>query len=258
METNKRNYDVYLDKMEKAMEDKLFFLNHIDINEYDYIIDFGCADGTLVSKLGINPNKIILVDKDLKMLELASQKVGTDNLYVDVLKIPIYKIDNKKVLLILSSVLHEMDYEEKKRLYDFIRSAIDTVVVRDMIHPEGLIQHEEVSEEAINKIIADSNPQVVYKWCSHKGTIDTIVKASEYLLKMDYIENYDLEIKERYFSGNPNNLNVYLVKFGPFKIVYEKDFTIPPMIEKQKKYGLPNFRTHRKVILMRKELMEEK
>lgn len=38
-----RNYNIYLKGMEKANDEKLFFLEHIDINTFDTIIDFGCG-----------------------------------------------------------------------------------------------------------------------------------------------------------------------------------------------------------------------
>lgn len=31
---------IYYESMAKSLEDKLFFLNEIDINEYDYIVDY--------------------------------------------------------------------------------------------------------------------------------------------------------------------------------------------------------------------------
>lgn len=42
---------IYCESMAKSLEDKLFFLNEIDINDYDYIVDFGCADGRILEVL---------------------------------------------------------------------------------------------------------------------------------------------------------------------------------------------------------------
>ena len=40
---NKYNTD-----MEKSMKDKIFFLDHIRVDDVDAIVDFGCANGALL------------------------------------------------------------------------------------------------------------------------------------------------------------------------------------------------------------------
>ena len=69
------NYDKYIADMEKGMSDKLFFINDVD---FDVVVDFGCADGTFLSKLQkIKPNvKIIGYDLDDEMLKKASDRLG--------------------------------------------------------------------------------------------------------------------------------------------------------------------------------------
>ena len=41
----------YIKKLEKGMEDKLYFLKHIDITEYSLIVEFGCANGRLLRRI---------------------------------------------------------------------------------------------------------------------------------------------------------------------------------------------------------------
>ena len=43
-----RNYNVYLSGMEKANVEKLFFLKHIDLNDFNTVIDFGCGKGDIL------------------------------------------------------------------------------------------------------------------------------------------------------------------------------------------------------------------
>ena len=40
----------YLERMEKSMKEKLFFLEHIDLDN-KIVIDFGAANGVMVKKL---------------------------------------------------------------------------------------------------------------------------------------------------------------------------------------------------------------
>lgn len=256
----KRNYDVYLEKMEKAMKDKLFFLDHIDINSYDYVIDFGCADGELLSRLDIPDSRKIGVDSSEEMRKRFKEKLPNILLFSNISDLFNFFKDieeDKKILLILSSVLHEtFSTLFRFGILGFSICFANTVVIRDMIEPELLISENiMISTDLINSIYKDSDPEVAYKWELERGEITNLADLSEYLLKMDYVENYDLEIKEHYFWGY---VEIYqkLLKdkslLSPFKTIYEEDFTIPPMIEKQDKYGLPHFRTHKKLIMLRK------
>lgn len=69
------NYDRYVEGMEKSMCDKLFFVNRVD---FDVIVDFGCANGSFLSKVeSLKPGvKIIGYDLDDEMLKKASSILG--------------------------------------------------------------------------------------------------------------------------------------------------------------------------------------
>lgn len=54
----------YIDGMKLSYMDKLFFLNKIDA---DIIIDFGCADGFILSKIRERRPDIFLVGYDLAL-----------------------------------------------------------------------------------------------------------------------------------------------------------------------------------------------
>lgn len=107
-----RNYNVYLSGMEKANIEKVFFLEHLDINDYDKIIDFGCARGDILKICGsINKSaELIGIDNDSYMREIAKSNVPNASFYSSlehVLNL------NGKTLIILNSVLHEIeDYKD--------------------------------------------------------------------------------------------------------------------------------------------------
>ena len=69
----------YLEKMERAMEEKIFFLNKIDFNNVDTIVDFGCANGALIE----------IMDK---YLQSTKQIIGFDNYqyFIDICNNKIY------------------------------------------------------------------------------------------------------------------------------------------------------------------------
>lgn len=109
---------IYCESMAKSLDDKLFFLNEIDINDYDYIVDFGCADGRILEVLdekltnkktilvGIEKNKVMT---DQLVLLAARAKhtmlVSTELIIGDEIYNLLEKAGKKK-LIIFSSVLH--------------------------------------------------------------------------------------------------------------------------------------------------------
>ena len=46
-----RNYNKYLTGMRTTLKDKMFFLNYIDINDYETIIDFGSGEGIVIEEI---------------------------------------------------------------------------------------------------------------------------------------------------------------------------------------------------------------
>ena len=118
---------IYCESMAKSLEDKLFFLNEIDINEYDCIVDFGCADGRILEVLdekltnrktiliGIEKNKVMfdqlvsLAGRAKHTMLVSTELNDGDNEIFNLLK-----REGKKSLIIFSSVLHEYDWENLK------------------------------------------------------------------------------------------------------------------------------------------------
>ena len=257
-EENKRNYEVYLNKMEKAMQSKLFFLNYIDIDSYDYVVDFGCSNGELLSRLNISDSKKIGIDISKEMRERFKSKLPNSHIFSNLIEVSNFlkSEKDKKILLILSSVLHEIE-NEKDRLFIlmFIYKYVDTVCVRDMVKPDSNCDSFLYNKfKIINSVIKDSDSFVAYKWAVNRGKIDNLEDLSEYLLKMDYVENYDLEINEHYFSADLESFQKALEKpeiARPFETVHQRTYAIPPMVEKLTKYGLPYFRTHMELIMKR-------
>jgi trans-aconitate methyltransferase len=99
------NYEGYLKGMEKSMQEKLFFLEYIDLNSYDLIIDFGCASGDLIERLRVvTSTKIVGIEKDAYMQNILSQRQIQWKPNLNELG----NLKGKKVLIIFSSVLHEI------------------------------------------------------------------------------------------------------------------------------------------------------
>ena len=109
-----RNLNSYIRKLEKGMEDKLFFLKYIDISEYSLIVEFGCANGRLLRRIEpvvhLDETKLVGFDINEEILDIArniSKEMTFTSNWDEVLEM--LKVTPKKSLIIFSSVWHEID-----------------------------------------------------------------------------------------------------------------------------------------------------
>ena len=127
----------YLERMEKSMQEKLFFIEHIDLNN-KIVIDFGCADGTLVRNLksfGYKDTLWLGVEANDTFRDQADEVLNYS--FSNLLEL--YKfmrtrkeIDTREVILITSSVLHECGCTLQYDLVNFARLYCNYWAIRDM------------------------------------------------------------------------------------------------------------------------------
>lgn len=260
-------------------EEKLFFLDYININEYDYVIDFGGADGTLIKE--IQKHHIATVSNEglnfhhIAYFIIDNYFVGHSDCKFDGFKEDTYiksslkeldKILNPKgkILLILSSVLHELNENSQfAELYYFISKYVDTIVVRDMCFSSNRIQPNDKEWNFIYQLV-DNEPKFKEVMDLTKGN-SVLISLYEYLLKYEFEYNWENEIKEFYLHNNIKLFETWVYKL--FDLTYEKNYILPYRKKKVKEdFGfdmvLP---THRQIILERKigtdfqkELIKEK
>lgn len=193
---NNRNYNVYLKGMQQGKAEKLFFIDHIELDKFDTIIDFGCGDGSIlaaISSLGnFSHTKFIGIDSDDYMRNLARTTVNIPNawFFAELTR----EMINSNTLIIFSSVLHELNdyWTTLKRI---IKGTGATLVIRDMKDGTGKFS---ISREYLPKLIANSNPKRLSQFLEKYGINDDSVL--HYLLKYSYIDNWELELQEDYLS----------------------------------------------------------
>ena len=68
-----KNYDSYTSGMKKSSVDKLFWMNKID--KINTVVDFGCADGTLIREMNSEMPDLQYIgyDNSKAMISLAEQ-----------------------------------------------------------------------------------------------------------------------------------------------------------------------------------------
>lgn len=184
-----KNYEGYLKGMEKSMQEKLFFLEYLDLNDYDLIVDFGCAGGDLIERIKAitkTTTPIIGIERDSYMQEILNQRGITWKPKLD----NFGNLKNKKVLILFSSVLHEVG-SEFGSIAEWLYKVKPTVVIRDMTPPvDRPLTRAELKISTFNK------PRYEYVW----GQIKTTWNLYHYLLKYTYVDNWDSEVLENYFS----------------------------------------------------------
>lgn len=234
----------YLEKMRFGYteSEKLFFLRYLDVADYDAIIDFGCADGKLLSYVVehiTNPNTLIIGIEKNENFRLKAEN------YCRCLKEEgdwcgkTYFVDNlteaskllapdHKVLIIFSSVLHEIDEECFHNIHTFISKWVNTVVIRDMFWSNA----ESVDLNRLFDVYDHfSRKQIKMFQQIGGGAIKRsfIRQMYEFFLKYTYIENWETESREDYFANRAFALANILVasKTSSWKALYQEHYVLP-------------------------------
>ena len=236
-----KSLDAYNNAMSQAINDKLFFLNHLPQDDYLYV-DFGCADGALLNRLkSLVSGTFIGYDLSEEMLheaELKNPDMFFTNRWNDVLE----KMDttSKKKVLILSSVIHEV-YSYADSLQDITEfwqkvnySGFDYVVVRDMIPSQSINRPAHWKHRFCVELFSDAGQLTEFE--HNFGTIHNNKNLVHFLLKYRYKINWKREVNENYF---PLYKEKFLKKFPSFEQLYVESFKVPFLVKQIKKdFGL--------------------
>lgn len=214
------NIEIYNSRMDASIEDKLWFNDKVDADIY---IDFGCANGNLLKHLAYihnkqnkTPKQYIGYDINEEMIKKAEQnchRYNGINFTNNINKIKDYchLIKNKKICLILSSVMHEIySYSTEEEIFQFwsdIKYTIcpDYIVIRDMCHGVNTMIKQcyelylnNYVDDMIHKVKAKANNEQISDFEYNWGKICSIKNLTHFLLKYRYVENWDREVKENY------------------------------------------------------------
>ena len=104
------NMEVYNAGMRKSMLDKIWWIDKID-DSVDSVMDYGCADGALLSMIHDMNNDLALFGYDFNsdMIDLASDNVETGCFATDFDVLNKLISEKNKCVLIASSVFHEIE-----------------------------------------------------------------------------------------------------------------------------------------------------
>ena len=207
------NYNVYNDRMRRSMWDKAFFMDKIPGTEL--LIDYGCADGSLIRFLhGLFPEMLFIgFDIDPAMVEEARRQ-NTGNAWfftqiTDVQKqIDELHMTSSRIAINYSSVFHEVfHYGYDPNAFRTFVSAISPqyLVVRDMMYhsddPEAVVSKE------VQQRVRDVLPEGQIRDFENRwGPISLRKNLIHLLMKYSYTENWERECAENYFSYTEEEL----------------------------------------------------
>ena len=270
-ETAINNIEIYNIRMDKSIEDKLWFLGQPEIKDVDVFVDFGCANGNMLRHMYYqDPSKVYIgYDNNTEMLSIAKEyckdttinfihSFGSIKRYIDLI------YPGKKVCLILSSVLHEVyfyskDENEIVKFWKEIREDLspDYIAIRDMdwgYYDEKCVYYDEGLVKMIKKVVELANKDQVkdFEKVIGRKLIDNFKDVTHFLLKYKYTENWEREVRENYFSYE--TINIVSELYNKYKITYDKFYCLPYLYEQFKKdFGI-DFKgaTHYNLLLKKK------
>ncbi len=198
------HYDTYNQRMAAGMEDKLFF---VDCLEADVVVDYGCADGTLLHHLQDLRPDLHLVGFDASELELhrARSRVPGARLFHEWSKLLTHLHEahrGKRIALIASSVIHEIysygGQEEGDAFWSTLeRGPFTDFILRDMAIGE---RDMTVVDETFGRALREGPcAKLVADYEAIWGSVDNRLDAAHFMLKYRYTDNWDHELNERYF-----------------------------------------------------------
>lgn len=250
-----KNYDQYNANMKKSLLDKIFFMDKIDAK---VIVDYGCADGTLIHFLSTLFPEFVYIgfDIDEKMVEIAREKFDTDNEQV------IFTTDwavveavtkTETSAVILSSVIHEVyaygTRADVDNVWKRVYSGFDYIVIRDMIPSITMDKKSDIND--YRNVLSKADSGNLRDFENVWGSIEQNKNLVHFLLKYKYTDNWAREVRENYFPMSREEMISSIPM--DFEIEFHEHFVLPY----QKKIVREDFgitlkdNTHLKLILRR-------
>jgi len=247
------NMQVYNAGMRKGMLDKIWWIDKID-NSIDTVVDYGCADGALLSMVHeINPNlKLYGYDFNEDMIKLATENVASGCFSSDYDEM--VAATSKASVLVASSVFHEIENyapnveEEYDRIFN---NNYKYIAIRDMFISEK--SYGIADPLTVAKVRQQFDYNKIQEFETHIGTIDYNENLLQFFLTYRYKENWDREVCENYF---PYTIEQFLYRIpNNYEIVYFEHYTLPFIREQVfKDFGVQlKNPTHGKILLKLKE-----
>lgn len=233
MENNISNREIYNTRMARTVIDKIFFLAHIDA---DVFVDFGCANGEVLRAINnfVPESMCIGYDISLEMINEAKSLSPDNFIFTNSLEyvtriVDEQKIKGKKVCLVLSSVIHEIySYSQPEEIYNFWQfvneTPFDYIAIRDMAYSSLDNKFSQIELNHLREIASRDYDKEINDFIKQWGPLEEGVNSIHFLLKYQYRENWEREVKEKYL---PLSYSRYFAKLRNYKCLYEHRYVLP-------------------------------
>ena len=254
------NYDVYNDRMRRSMWDKAFFMDKVP--DAQAIVDYGCADGSLVRFLhGLFPAMCFIgFDIDPAMIAAANARWEENTWFFSDMeavpdKLREMNVPGCQTAINFSSVFHEVfHYGFDLSMIKAMIASIDPqyLVVRDMMYDS--LNDETIVSREIEARVRNTLPawQIADFEKAH-GPIRLRKNLVHLLLKYKYTENWPRECAENYFSYTMQDLTAVLNEDHRYRPLLFSRYILPWIrYDIENKLGIDagnEFTTHFSLIL---------
>lgn len=256
------NLDIYTEEMKKSLWDKAFFMDKII--GVKCVIDFGCADASLICMLreifpsmdfyGFDINEELLARARENMHEnVADRKFiyGGDELNLLIADV-ISRYEGSEICINFSCVLHEVFSTAPcgKRSIERLVKALEPkyITVRDMHAPRFNYTNDyidQVKEPIEEKYIEEFQKKFN---CSSLYRTDDFL---HFMMKYQWKDNgWEEELEEDYFSFNVEDF-MTLINEDEYRIVYINQYLLPFYADKWAYLKLDPYRdtTHIQLVI---------
>lgn len=243
--------NVYLTRMSRSILDKMFFVDKV-FEPFEYILDFGCANGELIKAISAMCPEYQYIGYDIcdNMISVAKDNVSNATFYTNWNDI---HIPFNNSLINISSTIHEVySYGTNEDINEFwnriFNSGFKYITIRDMMFSKS--QNRIVDNEQLTIIKNHPKYSKLFEdFQKINGKVITQKDLVHFLLKYKYIQNWDREVRENYF---PIYVEELLDKIpNNYRIIFQDTFTLPYtawQIRKDFRFDLKE-NTHIKLIL---------
>lgn len=256
----------YNSAMARSLIDKIFFMDKIG-DDITAIVDYGCADGTLINFLSSLFPDIIFIGYDINttMIEKAKEKNAShENVMF------FSKLDDfhswaasskfaKHMALNLSSLIHEVySYGTKESIEDFWYfvnySHFDYIIIRDMALDSSA--HRPSWKEDVLKVRSQLGKEMVADFETFHGSITDNHNLIHLLMKYRYTDNWEREVRENYFPISVEDI-ASNIDFN-YELIYYDHYVLPylaKMVKRDFDITLKDY-THVKFIYKNRSIEE--
>lgn len=242
--------DIYLTRMQRSILDKMFFIDKV-FEPFEYIVDFGCANGELIKALSAMCSEYRYIGYDIseEMIGAAKKNVPEAFFCTDWSEI---KVPFDRSLINISSTVHEVwSYGTEKDVREFRERVFDSgfkyIAVRDMMFSDS---EDRPADEAQLRAVRESGySEWLESFEQVWGRVTTQRQLVHFLLKYKYTNNWEREVRENYFPVSVEEFRAMIPDCC--RIIFFEPFTLPYLSwQLRKDFGITLAEhTHLKIIL---------